>query len=136
MKLNRPPGDVSELVRLGGLTKRRGRGLSLLGSCLLAAMIGGPASLAGGASPNTQVQHAQLAAFVAGSTPQTITFDQPQDTKVGVPVTLSSSASSGLAVSFTSSTPAVCTVSGSSVPTLTAGACTITAVQRGGADYA
>ncbi|SRR6266496_1615977 len=109
MKLNRPPGDVPELIRPGGLTRRRGRCPSLLGICLLAAVIGGPASVAGAAGPNTQVQRPRLAAFVAGSTPQTITFDQPLDTKVGEPVTLSASAAPGLQVSFTSNTPAVCT---------------------------
>jgi hypothetical protein len=39
-------------------------------------------------------------------------------------------------VSFASSTPAVCTVSGSTVQTVTSGTCTITAAQGGGADYA
>ena len=137
MKLNRPPGKLPELTRPGGLTKRRGRGPSLLGICLLAAMIGGPGSWAGGAGPNTQMQHPRLAAFVAGgSIPQTITFDQPLDTKVGEPVTLSASATSGLAVSFTSNTPAVCTVSGSAVTTMTAGVCVITASQGGDATHA
>ena len=136
MKLNRPPGDVPELMRPGGLTNRPGRGLSLLGICLLAAMIGGPASLAGAASPNTHVQRPQLAAFVAGSTPQTISFDQPPDTQVGEPVTLSASAAPGLEVSFTSNTPAVCTVLGPTVTTTTAGVCVITASQEGDATYA
>ena len=136
MKLNRPPGDVPELMRPGGLTNRPGRGLSLLGICLLAAVIGGPASLADAASPNTHVQRPQLAAFVAGSTPQTISFDQPPDTQVGEPVTLSASAAPGLEVSFTSNTPAVCTVLGPTVTTTTAGVCVITASQEGDATYA
>jgi hypothetical protein len=139
MKLDRP-GRMPELTQLGGHTPRRGRGLLLLGICLLAAVIGGLAGWAGGArqeaSPNTQVQRARLAAFVAGSTPQTITFDQPQDTTVGAPVTLSASAAPGLTVSFTSNTPAVCTVSGSAVTTMTAGVCVITAAQGGDATYA
>jgi hypothetical protein len=49
---------------------------------------------------------------------------------------LSASASSGLPVSFTSDTPPVCTVSGSTVITTAAGACTITASQDGSTDYA
>jgi len=65
MKLNRPPGDVPELMRPGGLTRRRGRCPSLLGICLLAAVIGGPASVAGAAGPNTHVQRPRLAAFIA-----------------------------------------------------------------------
>src|SRR5438552_3841239 len=111
MKHDRPLGKVPELTQLGGLARRRG--MSLLAVCLLAAVIGGPASWASGASPNTQVHRSRLVAFVAGSTPQTITFDQPLDTKVGEPVTLSASAAPGLTVSFTSNTPAVCTVLGS-----------------------
>ena len=135
MKLNRPPGDAPELMRPGGLSHRPGRGLSVLGICLLAAVIGGPASLAGAASPNTHVQRPRLAAFVGG-TPQTISFDQPLDTKVGEPVTLSASAAPGLEVSFTSNTPAVCMVSGPSVTTTTAGVCAITASQDGDVTYA
>jgi hypothetical protein len=131
MKLNRPPGKLPELTRLGGLGTRQG--LSLLGICLFAAVIGG---LVGGARLNTQAHHLRLAAFVVGSTPQTITFDQPQDTKVGELVTLSASATSELSVSFTSNTPAVCTVSGSAVTTMTAGMCVITASQDGDATYA
>ncbi len=140
MKLNRPPGKLPALMRPSGPATRRRRGLSLLGICLLAAVIGGLAGWASGprqeASPNMQMQRARLAAFVAGSTPQTITFDQPQDTTVGAPVTLSASAAPGLTVSFTSNTPAVCTVSGSAVTTMMAGVCVITAAQDGDATYA
>ena len=42
-----------------------------------------------------------------------ITFDQPRDVTVGTPVALSANASSGLAVSFSSDTPSVCTVADS-----------------------
>src|SRR5262249_26180128 len=52
------------------------------------------------------------------------------------PVTLSASATSGLPLSFTSDTPAVCTVSSSTVATMAAGMCTITAAQGGSADFA
>src|SRR5204863_6791842 len=67
---------------------------------------------------------------------QTISFDPPSQAKGGDPVTLSASSSSGLPVAFTSETPPVCTVSGSTVTTMAAGACTITASQDGSADYA
>ncbi len=49
--------------------------------------------------------------------------------------TLSATASSGLAVSFGSNTPAVCTVSGTTVSYLTAGTCTVTADQAGDASF-
>ena len=71
-----------------------------------------------------------------GSAAQTITFGQPPDAKVGAPVTLSASASSGLPVSFSSGTTPVCTVAGSAVTTAAAGLCTITASQSGNTDYA
>ncbi|MFC1777131.1 IPTL-CTERM sorting domain-containing protein [Pseudomonadota bacterium] len=48
---------------------------------------------------------------------------------------LSATASSGLAVTFGSSTPAVCTVAGSTVSYVAAGTCTVTADQAGDADY-
>ena len=51
------------------------------------------------------------------------------------PVALSASASSGLPVTFSSSTPGVCTVSGSAVSFVSAGTCSLTATQSGNADY-
>ncbi len=48
---------------------------------------------------------------------------------------LSATASSGLAVTFGSSTSAVCIVAGSTVTYLTAGTCTVTADQAGDANY-
>ncbi|HET8528919.1 MAG TPA: hypothetical protein VFL60_08410 [Gaiellaceae bacterium] len=74
---------------------------------------------------------------VATPTAQTITFPQPADTRVDQgPVALSATASSSLPVGYASSTTSVCTVSGSSVSLVTAGACTITASQAGDSTYA
>jgi hypothetical protein len=67
---------------------------------------------------------------------QAITFIPPDGMTLGQPVTLSASASSGLDVSYHADTPAVCTVSGSSVSPATAGTCTMTASQPGNDDYA
>jgi len=68
---------------------------------------------------------------------QTITFAQPSDTRADQgPVSLNASASSGLAVSFASSTTGVCTVSGSSVTLVSVGTCTVTASQAGNSSYA
>jgi hypothetical protein len=65
---------------------------------------------------------------------QTITFAKPADKKLGdLPFALSASASSGLAVSFTSNTLGVCTVSGNTVTLIAAGTCSITASQDGNA---
>ncbi len=67
---------------------------------------------------------------------QTITFaplsNQPYGT---APFTVSATASSGLPVSFASTTSTVCTVAGSTVVLLEGGTCTIKATQAGNADY-
>src|SRR5215831_14058512 len=75
-------------------------------------------------------------AFLVTRIPQTITFPQPPETKVGKPVTLTATASSGLDVSYRTDTPDVCKVSGHTVTTTTAGTCTITASQTGDNRYA
>jgi hypothetical protein len=70
-------------------------------------------------------------------TSQTITFKSlPGSALQGSNLTLSATATSGLAVSFTSLTPSVCSVSGSSAALLNAGTCTIQASQPGNASYA
>lgn len=65
--------------------------------------------------------------------PQTITFNSPGAQFVGSTVNLVASASSNLAVTFTSLTTTVCTVSGSVANLLTTGTCTIQATQPGSA---
>jgi len=54
---------------------------------------------------------------------------------VGQTATLSATATSGLAVSFTSTTPSVCTVSETTVTYVAEGTCTLTADQTGDANY-
>ena len=66
---------------------------------------------------------------------QTITFDPSDTTFSNAPVTLSASASSGLAVSFASSTMGVCTVAGTAVTLVSVGTCTITASQLGDSNW-
>jgi sugar lactone lactonase YvrE len=68
---------------------------------------------------------------------QTISFAAiASQTITNSPLSLSATASSGLAVSFGSQTPGVCTVSGTSVVLVTTGTCTIVASQSGNASYA
>jgi len=65
---------------------------------------------------------------------QTITFNVPQTQVGGTTLALTATASSGFPVTYTSSTTAVCTVSGSTATfakVTSAGACTITASQPG-----
>jgi uncharacterized protein (TIGR03437 family) len=73
------------------------------------------------------------------STPssQTITFGALVNQVFGAaPFTVSATASSGLAVSFTSTTLPVCTVSGATLTLVSAGTCTIQASQAGNGTYA
>ena len=63
-----------------------------------------------------------------------ITF-LPMIVKVGGLATLSASATSNLLVAFASTTPSVCTVTGSTVTAISAGSCVITANQVGDANY-
>jgi uncharacterized repeat protein (TIGR02543 family) len=73
---------------------------------------------------------------LAAKTDQAITFAQPADAMTtGGPVTLSATASSGLAVSYVSNSPSVCTVSGSTVTIVGPGTCSITASQPGDGTY-
>ena len=69
-------------------------------------------------------------------TSQSISFASPGAQTVGIAATLSATASSGLAVTFGSSTPAVCSVSGNLLTLIATGNCTITANQTGSSIYA
>jgi|GEM_PF-1366005 len=63
---------------------------------------------------------------------QTITFNQPADmTMIQNSQTLQATASSGLAVTLTSNTPAVCSIVSGQVVQVASGACSITASQPG-----
>jgi hypothetical protein len=69
---------------------------------------------------------------------QVITFAQPQTQVGGSSLALTATSSSGFPVAYTSSTTAVCTVSGSTatfVKVTAAGACTLTASQPGDNQY-
>jgi hypothetical protein len=88
---------------------------------------GGGATDATGSDPTT----------ITELTPQTITFGFLFNVTFGVtPFAMSATASSGLAVSFVSTTTSVCTVSGSTVTIVAPGTCSITASQAGNANYA
>jgi hypothetical protein len=85
---------------------------------------------------NVTVLAVTLSAASASATAQTITFGTITTQTVGTPLTLSATASSGLAVSYASSTTSICTVSGGIATFLAAGTCTVTASQAGNATYA
>jgi len=99
------------------------------GSCILQATQAGNA-LYGAALPVTQVVAVHLAH-------QSITVTPVTGTKYALSqLALSASSNSGLPVTLTSVTPAVCTLSGNTASFLTAGTCDIHANQAGNATYA
>jgi len=70
-------------------------------------------------------------------TPQSISFSTPANqTLANSPVTLTATATSGLAVSFTATPSTVCTVSGNSLSLVAVGNCTVSASQAGNSSYA
>ena len=101
-----------------------------VGTCILDANQGGNASY--NAAPQMQQS------FAVGKGSQTITFTStaPGAAMVGGPTyTVAATASSGLAVSFSSGTPLVCSVTGSTVSFVAVGTCTLDANQGGNASY-
>ena len=92
--------------------------LVAVGTCTIQATQAGNANYAAATAVNQSFQ------VTPGS--QTITFGAIANQTLGsAPFTLSATASSGLAVSFASTTSAVCTVSGATVTLVAVGTCTI-----------
>ena len=75
--------------------------------------------------------------FTVAAAAQTISFISPGNQTLGTaPAALMATATSGLAVSFESTTAGVCTVSGTALTLVSAGTCTISASQAGNGNYA
>jgi serine protease len=107
-------------------------------SCSIASLGGGPHSIVASYSGDAANAASSSSPLSQSITPanQTISFGAlPNHTLSDPPFTVSATASSGLAVSFSSLTTAVCTVSGNTVSLLTTGTCTIRASQAGNANY-
>jgi hypothetical protein len=103
--------------------------LAAAGTCTIQATQAGNATYAAATPVNQSFQVTQQS--------QTITFGALSNQALGTaPFTLSATASSGLTVSFASTTSSVCTVSGDTATLLAAGTCTIQATQAGNASYA
>lgn len=102
------------------------------GTCTLLANQAGNASYA--AAPQKTVS------FTVSRASQTITFTNPGNkTLIQSPLTVSATASSGLLVAFTTTTPTVCTSGGTAGATITllaTGSCSVVASQAGNANYA
>jgi hypothetical protein len=84
-------------------------------------------------APTAAQASVQYSPVVAAA--QTITFTQPASINAGASFGVTATASSGLPVSFSSQTPAVCAVSGATVSALTIGTCTLAADQVGNASF-
>jgi uncharacterized protein (TIGR03437 family) len=94
----------------------------------LTATYGGDTSNASSAS-NT-------VSLTVATEPQTITFAALSSQALGsAPFTVTATVSSGLAVSFTSTTAQVCSVAGATVTLVAGGTCTIQAAQAGNTQY-
>jgi hypothetical protein len=100
------------------------------GTCMVAA------DQPGDASYDAAPQVAQ--SFAVGERSQTISFTStpPAHAVVGGTTVVSASSSSGLAVAFSSASPSICTVSGSTVSFSAAGTCVVDADQAGDGAYA
>ncbi len=103
--------------------------LVAVGTCTIRATQAGNANYAAATPVNRS--------FQVTPESQTITFGALSNQTLGTaPFTVSATASSGLAVSFASTTSTVCTVSGATVTLVAVGTCTIQATQAGNANYA
>jgi FG-GAP-like repeat len=99
------------------------------GKCTIRASQAGNANWAA-AAPVTE-------SFEVTKASQTITFGSlPNEPLSTGSITVGATASSGLTVTFASTTTKVCTVSGTKVTLIKTGTCTIKASQAGNADYA
>ena len=99
------------------------------GTCSITASQAGNTNY--GVAPNVNQS------FTVAQAPQVITFATPSGVTFGIsPYTIAATASSGLPVTFASTTGAVCTVAASTVTIAGAGTCSITASQVGNANYA
>lgn len=103
-----------------------------VGLCSISANQAGDASYA---AATTVIRSFNVNA--ATPIPQTINFTALADRALGSgSFTVAATASSGLAVSFSSLTPATCSVNGSTVALLALGTCTVAADQPGNGAYA
>lgn len=88
-----------------------------------------------GSADNYNISYVAASLTITAQT-QSISFTTIATQTFGVsPITAVATATSGLTVSFTSSTTAVCTVSGTTITILAVGTCTIAADQAGNSTY-
>ena len=98
------------------------------GNCTISASQAGNASYVAALTVFESLIVAQASQTISFGAVANVTFGSP-------PFTISATASSGLPVSFASTTPSVCTVSGNTVTVLSAGVCSLSAAQPGNTNY-
>jgi hypothetical protein len=136
------PGTTSYYVAVGNVTTLAG----VFGQYTAAAQITVTPALSPGSyewgvwayDANGPIAYYESWAFtVSGLASQTIAFGALSNVTFGVaPFAIAATASSGLAVTFASTTPSVCSVSGNTVTVLAVGSCSVTASQAGNSSYA
>jgi alpha-tubulin suppressor-like RCC1 family protein/endo-1,4-beta-mannosidase len=127
-----PVSFTSSTASVCGSSGPTGATISLLktGTCRIVASQAGNAIYK--AAPNV----AQTFTVVSGKLSQSISFSLASTRTLALaPETLTASATSGLPVSFISTTPSVCTVTGPIATLQYAGSCTISASQSGNSIY-
>ena len=93
------------------------------------------ADLNGDAKPDLAIVDSTSIGVMLVISTQTITFDNPGPRIFGSALGLTGTGSSGLAISYFSTTTGVCTVSGTTATLVTTGTCSLTALQPGNAFY-
>ncbi|MBL8215914.1 MAG: VCBS repeat-containing protein [Bryobacterales bacterium] len=106
---------------------------------IVTAVSGGTCSITASQAGNTNYAAAPPVSRTFQITPASQTISWPpiipyREVDDG-PFTVSATATSGLPVSFTSNSPTICTVTGSTVTLLAVGTCSITAAQPGSTNY-
>jgi hypothetical protein len=113
-------GEIILLVAPGGV-----------GSAIFSAWSGCDSASGTTCSLTLNASKTVTATYRAALLSQSITFGAPPTLSAGGTRSISATASSGLALSFSSNTTSICTVSGSSVSGIAAGTCVIVAQQAG-----
>ena len=140
-KVNKQYSDVSSsLLALQGDDKV----IDNTGSRVASAIFGGGTTPTNPGTPEPPVPTTPTAPPSTGggtgtggpTTPQTVTFSMPNGLALSpTPITVVATASSGLPVIISSTTPSICTMAGNALTTVAPGICILTAYQGGNATY-
>jgi hypothetical protein len=130
-------GSVSATLNRAGAAAFTSQtpGVCTISGSTVSGVVTGVCTIAASATATSTHAAAQSTLTFTIGQAQTITFGTAPVVVVNGTGTVSATASSGLAVTFSTLTPSVCTVSGSTVSGLVAGTCTIAANQAGNGTF-